>query len=124
MPYQNFTVARTTIPDPIALMAQLRAFDSTIGTNPPYKGKVSVKKNSNWTAPQITTVQNILETAPELTPQRAAQNEIDSWPIATRALVLAMVDQINVLRAGMNPALPPITPAQAFAAIRTKAGTL
>jgi hypothetical protein len=39
-----------------------------------------------------------------------------------RALALTLLDQINVLR--VNAGLVAVTPAQALAAIRVKAGTL
>ena len=60
-----------------------------------------------------------------LTASRAkAQAIIDAYPIELRALVLALVDALNVIRAALPAPLPPITPAQALAAIRNKAATL
>jgi hypothetical protein len=56
--------------------------------------------------------------------QKDAQGEIDAIPIVTKAIVLALVDQLNVIRAALPTPLAPITPAQAIAAIRAKAGTL
>ena len=56
--------------------------------------------------------------------QRDAQGQIDSLPVFQRAIILTLLDQINVLRAGLPVPLPAVTPAQALAAIRTKAGTL
>lgn len=73
------------------------------------------------------------KTAPELAAdvaartaaaQQDAQLQVDGIPIALKAIVLALIDQLNVLRAGLPAPLPPITPAQALAAIRAKAGTL
>jgi hypothetical protein len=123
--YQSFTSPRATEPDPAALLAQLRALDPTAGVqhaagSPDY----IVKKATAWTAPQIAAAQNAIDTAPAVTPQRQAQNEIDQWPISVRALVLALIDQLNTIRAALPTPLPAITPAQALAAIRTKAGTL
>lgn len=56
--------------------------------------------------------------------EKNAQIEIDGWPIATKAIVLALIDQLNVIRAALPSPLGAITPAQAIAAIRAKAGTL
>jgi hypothetical protein len=56
--------------------------------------------------------------------QQDAQAFIDSLPIWAKALALAIIDQLNVIRAALPAPLPPITPAQAIAAIRAKAGTL
>jgi hypothetical protein len=56
--------------------------------------------------------------------QLDGQAQIDAIPIATKAIVLALIDQLNVIRAALPTPLNPITPAQAIAAIRSKAGTL
>jgi hypothetical protein len=56
--------------------------------------------------------------------QQAAQAFIDTLPIWAKALALALVDQLNVIRAALPAPLPAITVAQAIAAIRAKAGTL
>ena len=53
---------------------------------------------------------------------RRAQGEIDNWPVMIKALVLALVDEINILRQAAS--LSARTPAQALAAIRAKAATL
>lgn len=66
--------------------------------------------------------QNALDTTPNITPQRQAQNEIDNWPIALKALALTLLDQINMLRT--RAGLPTVSSTQALAAIRDKAGTL
>jgi hypothetical protein len=56
--------------------------------------------------------------------KRSRKTKSTRWPIALRALVLTLIDQLNVIRAALPTPLPAITPAQALAAIRTKAGTL
>lgn len=122
--YQTFTTARLTEPDPTSLLAQLRALDVTAGVMHNPGGPYTIKKATAWTAPQITAAQNVIDTAPASTPQLTAQAEVDSWSITTRALLLALIDQINVLRAALPTPLAAITPAQALAAMRTKAGTL
>lgn len=53
-----------------------------------------------------------------------AQALIDTMSIFNKARDLALIDQLNVIRAGLPTPLGPITPAQALAAIRAKAGTL
>ncbi len=122
--YQTFTSSRTTEPDPAVLLAQLRALDATAGVIHIEPGPIfTVKKGTAWTGPQITAAQNVLDTASATTPRLSAQDRIDQYPIEIRALVLVMIDEINRLRAGTAPATA-ITPAQAIAAIRTKAGTL
>lgn len=121
--YQTFITARPTVPDPTALLSavQVACGDLTAGVqwqHPTYL----VKKATDWTAPQIATTQTAIDTAPAMTPQRLAQNEIDQWPISMKAFALALVDQINVLRT--QAGLPTVTPAQALTAIRNKAATL
>jgi hypothetical protein len=93
------------------------------------------QKATAWTPTQITDVQTLLDTTPAATPQLEAQRTVDRWPIEYRALALALIDEINVIRTELNtlraavsppltPPLPARTPAQAIAAIRNKAGTL
>ena len=61
----------------------------------------------------------------QLSASRAkAQAVIDAYPIELRALVLALVDALNVIRAALPAPLPPITAGQGLAAIRAKAATL
>lgn len=120
--YAIFVPARATEPDPAILIARLRQLDNTAGATRALSGAWTVKKETAWTPAQQAAVQNLVDTVPALTPQSAAQTEIDGWPIALRALVLALLDQINVLRGQLG--LAAITPAQALAAVRQKAGTL
>jgi hypothetical protein len=123
--YQSFAVARTTEPDAPSLLASLKALDATAGVqHVPGLSSYIIKKATVWTPAQVTAVQNVLETAPVTSPELTAQAGVDMFSIATQALVLALIDQLNVLRAALPVPLPPITPAQALAAIRAKAGTL
>jgi len=121
--YKNFNSARLTFPDMIALLSALRTQDNSIGIS--ITGdKYTVKKSTAFTNPQNTFIQNAIDNIPTLSLQRAAQNEIDNWPISLKALVLALVDEINQLRAALPNPLPPVTPNQALNAIRNKAGNL
>lgn len=124
--YHAFSAARTTTPDPAQLLTQLRVADPTIGVAPwpDSLGRIQVKKNSTWTAPQITAARDVIETAPAVTPQSLAQALIDRYPIEWRALALTLVDQINVLRTHPAIGLAAVTPQQALTAIRNKAATL
>lgn len=123
--YQTFTSARVTEPDYGTLLATLRAQDPTAGIQHNVGERVwTIKKSNPWTLGQITFVQNAIDTSPETTPQRQAQNEIDNWPISMKALVLALIDQLNVIRAALPVPKPPMTPEQALSAVRAKAATL
>lgn len=123
--YQQFTANRATSADLASLLALLRAGDDTIrahhasGTQ-----SYTLKKATAWSAGQISAAQNILDTAPASSPTLTAQAIVDAYPLEIRALILALLDQINVIRGLLLPPLGAITPAQALAAIRTKAGTL
>ena len=111
------------MPDLPALIVRLRAaLDPTLGFS--LASVLTVKKTTPWTGPDIATAQSLIDAAPAQTPQLDAQHEVDNWPIEYKALVLAIIDALNVIRAALPVPLPPITPAQAIAAIRAKASTL
>jgi hypothetical protein len=123
--YHEFTTARETTPDLVALNTTLKTTlsDPTVVialVDDRWRGK----KSTAWSAAQISAAQNALDTAPALTPRLAAQYEIDNWPIMYRALVLALIDALNTLRTHPAIGLPAITPQQAITSIRNKAGTL
>lgn len=123
--YAMFTTTRTTTPDPVALAAAVRSAttDSTaviVRTPGGWRGK----KAAAWSAGDLSAVQNALETTAELTASMTAQREIDVWPIMFKALVLALIDELNIVRAALPTPLPARTPGQAINAIRNKAGTL
>lgn len=124
--YVDLTTARATAPDLVALTTAVRTAtsDPTAAIGRISEGTWRGKKAAPWSAPEIAAVQTALDTTPALTPQLAAQRTIDSFPIEYRALILALVDAINVLRTHPAIGLPAVTPAQALAAIRAKAGTL
>lgn len=56
--------------------------------------------------------------------QRDAQFQVDAMSLYDKARDLALIDQLNVIRAALPTPLPAITPAQALAAVRQKAGIL
>lgn len=122
--YQSFTSSRQTEPDVAGLFASIRALDPTAGLQHTIGPTYILKKTTAWTAPQISAAQNAIDTAPASSVQLTAQAEIDAWPISVKALVLALIDQLNTIRANLPTPLPAVTPAQALAAVRTKAGQL
>jgi len=111
-------------PDLSALATAIRP---TLG-DPFYLGvsgnTVTVQKPSVWTGPQITAVQAAATACPAQTDQTDAQNAVDSLRIVDKAIVLVLIDELNIVRAALPTPLGARTPAQALAAIRTKAGTL
>lgn len=121
--YATVTSTRVTEPDMAALLATARSLDVTVGISHNVGTAVYIgKKSTDWTLNQITQLQSAVDNAPAITPQRLAQNNIDAWTIDMKALVLTLIDQINVLRTAAG--LTTITPAQALQSIRNKAGTL
>ena len=82
------------------------------------------------TAQQRTQAQTILNTVAVDAAAQATQDQldaqafVDTMPIWAKALALAIIDQLNVIRAALPNPLPAITPTQAIAAVRAKAGTL
>lgn len=122
--YQSFTSARQTDPDAASLLALLRALDPTAGVQYGETGQFVIKKATAWTAPQIATAQTVIDTAPATSPALSAQAQIDNMPVFEKAILLALLDQINTIRGALVPPLSAITPAQALSAVRTKAGQL
>jgi hypothetical protein len=123
MAFSNtFTVGLLTEADNVALLASLVALDvSATMQHVPGSPDYVVTKGTTWTQPQIDAVQNIILSA---VLRLSAQAEIDQWPIALKAMALALIDQLNTIRVALPVPLGAITPAQALAAIRSKAGTL
>lgn len=123
--YQAFTTARSTEPDFASLVAQLKALDATAGVqHQAGSATYLLKKATPWSVPQIAAAQTAIDSAPASTPALTTQAVIDALPILEKAIVLALIDQLNVIRASLPSPLPAITPAQAITAIRSKAGTL
>jgi hypothetical protein len=126
--YHVFVSPRTTLPDLPALLVGIRSAvnDATVGGGPD-PGTVNtyrLKRGGTWSDPDIAATQTLIDNAPPVTPEILAQRTVDAYPIEVKALVLALIDQLNVIRAALPSPLQPITPAQALAAIRAKAGTL
>ncbi len=126
--YHIFTSPRTTLPDMPVLLASIRTAvnDATVagGTDPGRVDTYRLKRQGVWTVNDISTTQSLIDAAAPVTPAILAQRAVDAWPIEFKALALAIIDQLNTIRAGLPSPLPPITPNQALAAIRAKAGTL
>lgn len=121
--YRTFTTTRVNEPDYTSLLNLLRSIEPTIGIQR-FPGDIDyrLKKNTDWTPAEISAAQNAIDAAPNKSPQLTAQAEIDRMEIALKALVLVLIDEINILRNFHG--LAPRTPAQAIQAIRNKAGTL
>lgn len=120
--YLTLQTTRTTRPDPVAMLTAIRAVTgdptATLITLDGTTGHA--KKTTDWTPAQIASAQNILDTAAPLTPRLAAQRDVDNITLMLKALVLALVDEINILRTHASIALPARTPQQAITAIRNK----
>jgi hypothetical protein len=54
---------------------------------------------------------------------QAALSQADADHRLLRAVLLALLDQLNVIRAALVPPLPPVTVAQALTAVRAKANS-
>lgn len=108
------TAIRPTLGDPFYVSATVASGVLT----------VFVEKPTAWTGAEITAVQSAVTAAVDRTPQNDAQNAVDQMSIYDKARDLALIDQLNVIRAALPSPLAAITPAQALAAIKAKAGTL
>lgn len=120
----DFVNARGPL-DTETLLTRLQQLDATAGlASWPDSSHITVKKNSPWLPAHVNAAQNAINAAPLNTPQITAQMIIDAWPIETKALVLALIDRLNLIGSLMNPPLATITPQAALQAVRDKAGLL
>jgi hypothetical protein len=107
----TLTTARTTPADNVSMTAALRA-----ATNDPTAVLITLdnvtadaQKATDWTPGEIAIAQAIFDTSESVTPEVAAQREVDSWLTGRRRDVLATVALI-VRRT--DPAWATMTPAQ------------
>jgi len=123
--FSVFHPIRTTEVDLPSLLSTLKSLDASASINYEVVNKTyTIGKDTIWTTPQNTAVLSAIENAPIASFELTAQDHIDTWPVELRALVLALIDQINVIRGALVPPKTAITSAQAIQAIRDKAGTL
>lgn len=118
---QSFLITQRGINDAISLIDFEISEIDDVSVITRWASRLGVKP----TTAQLLAVSDV-EATSQITKstQRSAQSIIDSYPIEIKALILALIDQINVLRSKLSPPLVDITPAQAITAIRNKAGTL
>jgi hypothetical protein len=121
--YQTFTNPRQTQPDTRALLANLRAaVSSDVGVyvaDQVYR----CKKGTAWSPSEIVAAQSVIDACPAASDRVEAQHDLDD-SIVLRAVVLALIDQLNVIRSKLPVPLGAITPQQALDAIKAKAATL
>ena len=123
--YCPFISTRMTEPDPLSLLAQLRAtVDATAGVQHTAGPSYVVKKETPWTPDDVVAAQTAIDTAPESSPRIAAQEFLDNLPPQWRAFLPLFVKQLNVIRTSLATPLPPITGAQLLNAFRNEAGSL
>lgn len=121
--YREFTRNKPNDADYNSLFNSLRALDPTVGIqHDPSTLLYKLKKNTAWLAAHITAAQTEIDNAPDASPQLTAAGSIDELSIAQQATILAIIDEINILRA--QHSLAPRTPQQAYQAIKDKAMTL
>lgn len=123
--YITLTSARTTVPDAVALVANVKAATDATATlirlpDGSYRGK----KATDWTPADIAAAQSAIDTTPALTAQLEAQRLIDAMPLWEKAAFLLILDRFNLVGARLSPPVANVTPAQFLQAIRDKAGTL
>lgn len=115
-------------PDPIALDIAIKGAATGVTSitvqGSPGSYNISVDKATNWTSPQITAVQNAINGVADVTTILMDQAYIDKMPKVEKAIILSLLDQINLIRSKLVPPLGAITPAQVVAAVRVKVGEI
>jgi hypothetical protein len=124
MAYLDITVNRATEPELVTLIKQLSSglgesvlVHHLVGTK-----DYRLKKASEWSGADTIAASTIISNSPAITEQLQAQVEIDDLPVLLKAIVLTLIDELNILRTAAG--LQPRTTQQAITAIRAKAGTL
>jgi hypothetical protein len=107
---------------PILLSGISNTSDIQANWIPIYYGTLTPAQQTQLLTIVTTTPVTVAAEDAELRLQ--AQSQVDNWPIMMEAFALALIDQLNIIRAALPVPLSAITPAQAIAAIRAKAGTL
>lgn len=106
---------QTALADPTATIYLVEPF------NPHRYG---VETAAPLDAGTAASIQSALDTGAVYSTARQAQDHIDTWPVEFRALLFALLDQLNTIRAALPVPLGAITMPQALAVVRAKAGTL
>lgn len=145
--YQEFTANRTTLADLISILNLIKVnIDPNAGVADIGLNIFKVKKNSVFSPGEISTIQNIVDTAPAISNQLNAQHIIDNMPIFEKAIYLTIIDETNRFRDWITqfkaataaatsladlktrvaalPDFSQVTTQQAIAVVRNKAGTL
>ena len=122
-------VARTTRPQLSSLADELRdllavanAGSFTLRWQEATTGNTVVIEQGSFAGVDLTAVAAAVAAAPDWSEARDAQDWVANMPLGEKALLLTLLDQINVLRTAAG--LGTVTVAQALAAVKTKAGTL
>lgn len=127
MALQSMTIARATAPHIPTLATTLTPLLAVANAGSfflRYQVGTVIIEQGSFANVDAAAVQAAIAAAPAATTQLDAQVAIDALPIIEKAIVLAIIDQLNVIRAALPVPLGAITPAQAMAAVRAKAGTL
>src|SRR5438045_2126304 len=125
MPFtQVFVPNRLDLPYWPSLLNTLQQTDPSVRLSNIPVDVIILEKDTIWTAIQISQTQTSIDTTPTGTPNIDGQFQINTMAVLNKAILLTLLDQINIIRAALPIPLPAITPAQAIAAIRAKAGTL
>ena len=124
MPKNTFTANRPTQPHWPSAVRTLQASDATVRLDPVTGDgfTATIGKSTDWTPTQITQAQSVIDTAPADTANLRAQAEVDEMSLFLKAMLLSLVDQINILRS--RAGLATFTLAQVLQAVKDKAATL
>lgn len=106
--YYTLKVSRTIDPDPQALLGALREIEPTIGVRHSTGDAAFVlKSNVPLSDDQLASAERAIAAAPEPSDKLNAKRALESLPPAQVAVIAALLDEINVIRAAV--ALSPIT---------------
>ena len=113
-----YSVSTSRVLDPHQLLIDVRnAISPDVGFSQE-SGIIKFKKSSAWLPSETTLIDSIIASAQVKTDRSEAIFAVDNYPHEFRALLLAVIDELNMIRSFLG--LPQITVQQVINKIKAK----
>jgi hypothetical protein len=124
--FSFFQTTRTTMADPVTLVANVRAAvsDATADCFANDPTHYIATKATPWLPADVAACQSVIDACPTATPQSLVKAYLDAQPLVERARDLTILDQVNLIRSKLPTPLVAITVAQWINAVKAKVDAL